>query len=120
MPTTPLALLALALLGVAGPLLLLGLVGTVGVLALLGIGAAWLGLLLAIATVLQVLRIDHQMARSRGKRLAKLEERLGALATTEGLRTSLEANQREVLRVVDARIIGLYEQLRDVERGAPT
>jgi membrane protein implicated in regulation of membrane protease activity len=117
MPTSYLALLALALLGVGGPLVLVGLAGAVGTLALLGIAAIWLGLLLSTATVLQVLRIDHQMARSRGKRLAKLEKRVEKLAELDAsIVSSLADHQHEVLRTVDARILGLYENLREAGR----
>jgi membrane protein implicated in regulation of membrane protease activity len=119
MPTTYLALLALALLGIGGPLMLVGLAGTVGTLALLGVAAIWLGLLLSTATVLQVLRIDHQMARSRGRRLAKVEKRVEKLAELDAsIVSALADHQHEVLRTVDARILGLYENLREAGQDA--
>jgi hypothetical protein len=129
MRTRDTAVAALGLLGVGGPLLVVGLPPSVGLLARAGIVALWLGLALAIATVLQIHRINHRMLRSQAARVKALQDAAsgpGALspelvarldADRAELGRELVTHRREIQRVVDARLLGLYEGLRESGTG---
>jgi hypothetical protein len=127
-----LAAAGLALLGLGGPLLVVGLAGRdLPTAGLVGIGMSWLGLLLVLAALLQLGRVEHRMLQAQGRSLGTLasevrelrsaaaddafDERLTAL--TSALEAQLAAQRSDLLRVVDARVLGIHETVRDLGRG---
>ena len=130
-----LAAAGLVLLGLGGPLLVVGLVGgDLPVAALIGIAALWLGVRLSLAALLQLGRVEHRMLQAHGRSLATLASEVGSLraaaeddafderlaALTTEVRAALETHRSDLLRVVDARVLGIHETVRDLRGGSPS
>lgn len=124
MPTKLVAIASLALLGLGGPLLVFGL-PDVGWAARAGVGALWLGSLAAILLILKLLRDGQRTASTQARDLRTLARGAGGSAELPGplatrfdeerahLDGQLAAQQREILRIIDARLLGLHESLRE-------
>lgn len=148
-----LAAVGLVLALVGGPLALVGfatvegaqsgdgLARLGGIPGTVGLTAVWLGAVLLFAALLQFARTQRQLLRSQGRALDQLgrdlaeiprhlpsetssEEMADRLAQLEATLTDrLEVYRRELLQVVDARILGIHETLREAsveEQGSAT
>lgn len=102
-----------------GPLLVVGLAGD-GVAwgSIAAVIAVWLGVGAVLAALALLARQQQQLVRAATERLDQVE----ALDELEGLDARvdarIEARHRELLRVVDARLLGLHELVRDVAGAA--
>lgn len=98
-----------------GPLLIVGLaMDGVAWGSVAGVTAVWLGLGAVLAALAQLARQQHHLVRNVTERLADLDA-LDELAGLDArVDARIEARHRELLRVVDARLLGLHELVRDV------
>lgn len=69
-------------------------------------------------TLFLVLRREHDVGQTTLRRANSIAKKLkaGRGADAAALERMLEEHRRELIRDVDARIVGLYELLRDSER----
>lgn len=132
MRTRDAALLALGALAAGGPMLVLGLPPSFGLLARAGAALLWLGNAAALAALLHAERANHRMLRRQATQLRAVADAIstsgepsvvaeldGRLAQErEALIGTITASHREVIRTVDARILGLWEGLLERRRDA--
>lgn len=118
-------MLSLGALAAGGPMFVLGLPPSFGLLARVGAALLWLGTAAALASLLHVERANHRLLRRQASQLraaadaasaspdpsviAELDGRLAQ--QREALIGAITASHREVIRTVDARILGLWEGL---------
>jgi hypothetical protein len=127
------ALLGLGAFGAGGPMLVLGLPASVSLLARFGVVLLWLGTAAALASSFQVQRANHRMLRAQAARIQKIRKPAGAATRSrsatgvaeleariaeerEALLATIAESHRDVIRTVDARILGLWEELHAPQR----
>jgi hypothetical protein len=124
------ALLSLGALAVGGPMFVLGLPSSFGLLARAGAVLLSLGTAAALASLLHVQRANHHLLRRQASQLRAVAEAASAspkpsvMAELDGrlaqereaLIGTITASHREVIRTVDARILGLWEGLLERRR----
>lgn len=131
-----LAAAGLALFALGGVVLAGAIAPSLGLIASLGLGGLVLGSSLVSAVLLRSfqiqqteLRIQSEGARDLAERLAVLDAGQGAedpgpatsaqvAQVTTAVREALAAQRRELLQVVDARVLGIHETVRDLRGGA--
>lgn len=130
-----LAAAGLVSFAIGGPLLLLGALAEGRALVFVGAAGLWAGLLLMFAAVLQLGRIEHKLLRAQGEAARTILQRLDDLtrapsseavpaALTDRLTAveasvdrRLDAHHRELMQILDARVLGIHETVRDLTDG---
>lgn len=131
MPTKYPALAALGAMLAGGALVVFGL-DEAAALVRLGVAVAWLGLVVAVGTVFVVLRALHRAGERAARDVRQLRGALGGNADVpadlverlddldRAVARAMQDHEREVLRVLDVRLLALHEQLRDADRAPGT
>jgi hypothetical protein len=116
------AVAALGVLGLGGVLIAIGLPASVSAVVRLGIVMVTAGLAGGLLVLFQVTRATTWASRGTDQRVRELRKELSAVRAmvkssersqrTGGLSTDdLAAERREIIRQVDARLLGLFELL---------
>jgi hypothetical protein len=121
-PARLVAVAALGVLGLGGVLIAIGLPASVSAVVRLGIVMVTAGLAGGLLVLFQVTRATTWASRGTDQRVRELRKELSAVRAmvkssersqrTGGLSTDdLAAERREIIRQVDARLLGLFELL---------
>ena len=125
-----LAAAGLVIFGLGGPALFVGIGTTTVTLTVLGAVGLWVGLALVAVALLQLGRSQHRLLLAQSERIRRLSEPAGVAERAEdvvpealearltdleqALGDQVDRRVRDLLRTVDARILGIHDTVRDL------